>query len=158
MRGVPKWILNGGSSFQKTCGGRSEDKGELGDYIDLAESGRGARQLQRLRSKHAGESRICQIRDVTGSLQSGDADVAEVFAAFYENLYKSEEDAGFPIECEEVPFEIEPVTFAELEKALRQLKNKRTGGDDGLVAEMLKTGHADLLTAIAAHFTDVLYG
>ena len=53
---------------------------------------------------------------------------------------------------------IEPKTSAELQKTLKQLKNKRTGGGDGLVAEMLRTGHADLLTATAAHFTHILYG
>ena len=38
----------------------------------------GARQLQRLRSKHAGESRICQMSSGPGSLQFDDADVAAV--------------------------------------------------------------------------------
>ncbi len=34
----------------------------------------------------------------------------------------------------------------------------RTGADDGLVAEMLKTGHQGLMEVMAAFFTEILNG
>ena len=34
----------------------------------------------------------------------------------------------------------------------------KTGADDGLVAEMLKTGHLGLVDAIAKLFTEILNG
>ena len=38
------------------------------------------------------------------------------------------------------------------------MKSQKTGADDGLVAEMLKTNHPLLLEVIAALFTDILNG
>ena len=50
------------------------------------------------------------------------------------------------------------MTRLEIEEALKRLRNLKTGADDGLVAEMLKTGHTGLVEAIAMFFTDVLNG
>ena len=36
--------------------------------------------------------------------------------------------------------------------------NSSTGVDDGIVAEMLKTGHDGLLQVLARYFTDILAG
>ena len=46
------------------------------------------------------------------------------------------------------------MTASEVSEALQKLKNLRTAADDGLVAEMLKTGHSGLLDAMAELFTD----
>ena len=48
------------------------------------------------------------------------------------------------------------LTFEEVEKALRGLKNGRTGSDDGLVAEMLKTAHQGLIEVLVLFFNDIL--
>ena len=51
-----------------------------------------------------------------------------------------------------------PVTVEELASALKRMKGGRTGAEDGLVAEMLQTGHSGLLEIIAEFFTDILAG
>ena len=56
------------------------------------------------------------------------------------------------------PLADEPITICELLDALKKLKNQTTGSDDGLVAEMLMTGHADLLRVLAEFFSEVLNG
>jgi hypothetical protein len=38
------------------------------------------------------------------------------------------------------------------------MKNMKTGADDGLAAEMLKTNHAGLLQTIAEIFTEIVNG
>ena len=40
------------------------------------------------------------------------------------------------------------VTVEEIRSAMHKLKNGKTGADDGLVAEMLKTGHEELIQTI----------
>ena len=57
----------------------------------------------------------------------------------------------------DIVFENE-ITKEELQVALRKLKNGKTGADDGLVAEMLKTGHDGLVALIADFFTQILQG
>ena len=53
---------------------------------------------------------------------------------------------------------VETITVDEIAAALKRMKGGRTGAEDGLVAEMLQTGHAELLQVIARYFTDVLKG
>ena len=48
------------------------------------------------------------------------------------------------------------ITAEELDTALRKLKQNKTGADDGLVAEMLKTGHRKLLEVIVNFFAHIL--
>ena len=49
------------------------------------------------------------------------------------------------------------VTSEELTRALRGLKSGKTGSDDGLVAEMLKTGHGGLIDAIVKLSNSILH-
>ena len=50
------------------------------------------------------------------------------------------------------------VTVEELTAGLRKMKKGRTCADDGLVSEMLQTGHNALLETIAGYFSDILTG
>ena len=52
----------------------------------------------------------------------------------------------------------EEVSVDELLRVLRRLGNNKTGAADGLVAEMLKTGHSGLLELLAMFFTNILVG
>ena len=83
--------------------------------------------------------------------------MGEVFAVFYERLYK--EDVG--MQCgtsDELPDQGAahiPITTDELRSSLKRLRNKKTGADDGLVAEMLKTEHCGLLAAMVDLFNEI---
>jgi hypothetical protein len=121
----------------------------------LLVSGGGLSALRRLEQKHKGEERILNIRASDGALHHDQACIGEVFALFYESLYKVLDVAEEPpaeTHCEEY------VTEEEVRAALHKLKHCRTGADDGLVAEMLKTGHAKLVSSIAAFFSYLLQG
>ena len=50
----------------------------------------------------------------------------------------------------------DPLTREEVERALRILKNGRTGAENRLVTEMLKTGSRTLIESLAASFNDIL--
>ena len=56
------------------------------------------------------------------------------------------------------PSRADRITADEVKAALGTLKNRRKGADDGLVAEMLKTGHQGLIETLTAFFDDILQG
>ena len=74
-----------------------------------------------------------------------------MLAVFYKVLYSVEPHEVENLE-DELAGVVVPVTVHEVTKALKRLKGGRTGADDGLVAEMLKTGHLTLLETIL-HFS-----
>ena len=91
-----------------------------------------------------------------GNSKTNPIDMAEVFACFYEQLY----DTCVPTE-EQGKDSTEhslAITANEIATAVKKLRNGRTSGDDGLLAEMLKTNHQGLLQFIARVFTDILHG
>ena len=49
------------------------------------------------------------------------------------------------------------MTVAKITSALKKLRAGKVCADDGLVAEMLKTGHEGLLATIAVIFTGLLH-
>ena len=71
------------------------------------------------------------MQDVKGNLQTDRASIAEVFAQFYEDLYRSTAANG---STTDVP----PFTASELHDALKRLKSGKAPEGRGLVAEMLK--------------------
>ena len=127
----------------------------VGSYLTLLKPLLIRGVLRRLEQKHKGIERTLAIQDQSGITQTDQASISEVFAQFYEHLYR---DTTVPIEPPLKEAANEGVTEAELRQALRQLKGGKTGADDGLVAEMLKTGHAHLVCVIAEFFSQILNG
>ena len=107
-----------------------------------------------LPSLQVGVSGINRVWEAGGALATDPDAVCEVFAHFYEHLYKEEEQQGH-IE-ENRPDMETTVTAEEATAALKRLKNMKTGSDDGLVAEMLKTGHTGLISVLARFFSEIL--
>jgi hypothetical protein len=127
------------------------------ELVLLAENGSGLRKLRRNQQQQAGAERITGVKDEQGKLNSDPDSICEVFALFYEDLYKEEliqEDSGRGFH-DGPDLQTHPLTTDEVDKALRMLKNGRTGADDGLVAEMLKTDHRGLIDALAAFLDDI---
>jgi hypothetical protein len=124
----------------------------------VAERGAGLNKLRRTLQQQAGRDRITQVRDDDGTLHKDPGSVCEVFAKFYEELYKDElaNGIGTTSNGKTIDFHMKALTFEEVEKALRGLKNGRTGSDDGLVAEMLKTAHRGLIEVLVLFFNDIL--
>eukprot|EP00959_Pyramimonas_sp_CCMP1952_P196258 4103127-Pyramimonas_sp.AAC.1 len=85
---------------------------------------------------------------MAGVVVSDSGDIAEAFAQFHEDLYQEWVTTGAINEAcmtDDAP----EVTTEELTAALRRMTNGRTGGDDGLVSEMLCTEHVGLIHIVA---------
>ena len=98
------------------------------------------------------------MRDKDGNLQTDPDSISEAFAQFYEALYKELESHADRVDIPS-PSRADRITADEVKAALGTLKNRRTGADDGLVAEMLKTGHQGLIETLTVFFyDDILQG
>ena len=78
--------------------------------------------------------RITAVTDASGHRCSEEADVLEVFAKFYEDLYAA---LSTKVELQHNEGQSEAVTPEEVILALKKLRPGRSCGDDGLYAEML---------------------
>ena len=89
-------------------------------------------------------------------IKSGPQDLCEVFATFHEDLHTESEQTGnitYREGCRG-----NKITAEEVRSALKRLKSRRTGMENGLVAEMLQTGHNGLVKAIARFFSGMFQG
>ena len=106
------------------------------------------RDLQRLThsARPSGARHIVEVEGEDGQLRRERSEIAEVFASFYEDLYKSTITGGeqsmssFQNRCSGIP----PFNLAELKHALKQMKNCKAADSTGLIAEMLKTNRERL--------------
>jgi hypothetical protein len=103
------------------------------------------------------QQRVARTAQEDGLVHHDPQNIAEVFADFYENLY-AELDGRNDVCWPCTTTIAEPVTIEEVTQALRTLRAGRTGSEDGLVAEMLKTGHHGLIEALARLFDDIFGG
>jgi len=126
------------------------------DLVDLAKAGLGLSRLKRLEERHKGRQLISSIRDTSGHLCTNPDEISEAFATFYEELF---EDVNAHLRAGDTVYgAVKSITEDELVRALKKLKNGKTGAEDGLVAEMLKTSHKPLIAAIVSFFNQLLRG
>ena len=115
----------------------------------------------------AGGKRLCISRILCpdGTYSNDKDTIADVFATFYEELYRARSGdsntCSFEESSETDPnktwlSEIEPFTLAELEAALKLLKRGKAGDDNGLSAELLRDGTKTLRGMILAVFNDII--
>ena len=126
-------------------------------YLDaLVQAGAGVAKLKSLQARQRGISRISRIRGRDGHVVTDPVSISEVFAHFYEDLYS--EPNGRAASAEYCGVSEGVVTAKEVSASLKRMKNQKTGADDGLVAEMLKTEHSGLVVVLAKLFTEILNG
>ena len=106
--------------------------------------------------KRVGTQRLAAIEDSSGRERNDPSDICEVFAQFYESLYRETDTDSSDTDIAHCSTRVDAVTAVEVRAALSFLKNGRTGAEDGLVAEMLKTGHDRLVFVLAEFFTSIL--
>ena len=121
--------------IQKLIRRRLADRKDLKMNQILAEF----RDLKRLTSLSGQSSKgsIVEIRDKGGHKQSDRKEIAEVFACFYEDLFKTQSGKGSEqrsVDMSSIP----PFSRLELQKALKTMKAGRSCDVSGLAAEMLK--------------------
>jgi len=100
---------------------------------------------------------IVEIKDSKGMVHSDQRSIAEVFACFYEDLYRSrsQEHQAEPEHVDE-HLCIPPITIEELRTALKRMKKGKAKDKAGIVAEMLQADCLELHNLIVDLFTDVL--
>ena len=137
---------------------RKERRQRYQDSLDhLIRSGSGISKLRSLQERQSGIQRITRIQGAEDEVHTDPDSIAEVFASFYQELYNEISVAPACTTDSEVACE-EPVTVEEVAEVLKRLKNGKTGADDGLVAQILKTGHSGLLECWARFFSYILNG
>ena len=124
------------------------------EFVRLANQGAGLSKLKQHQSRQSGIGRINSIRNSDEVVCNGQESICEVFAKLYEDLYS--EMCETQLHELTLPGTDLSVSTKDVETALKRLKNQRTGADDGLVAEMMKTDHQGLLEVLALFFTEIL--
>lgn len=116
---------------------------------------------------------IAQMKDKHGKKQSQRRSIADIFATFYEELYKAKttatntDDNQFGTTTDrdgdrrgqgDCKFRelIPPFTDDEIEKAIDQLKKGRASDRKGLTAEMVKAGKEELKSALLSLYNDII--
>ena len=95
------------------------------------------------------------MQDHAGNLVSEASEIAEIFAMFYERLYKSQLQPSDQISYDSAST-VEPVSLNELQDALRVMKRGRAKDEAGIIDEMLKDGSERLLVAVLDLLNDVI--
>ena len=101
---------------------------------------------------------IANVKDSEGNLKTGRQDIADVFAAFYEDLFdegavEEVDDSTIPDNTGEAP----AVTRQEVEAVLKSMSKRKAADVDGVVVECFQQGGAALAEALAELFTDILH-
>ena len=98
------------------------------------------------------------MQDKGGKLRCNREEIAEVFADFYEDLYRQRGlSSDLDVMVEENVLETVPdVTDQELRTHLKQMRCKKSPDQRGVVAELLKSAGDAFLGILADTFTEIL--
>lgn len=112
------------------------------------------------RQKMLGRDIITAIRDQNGNLITDQNQILQRTEQFYEQLYDTKinpttifQDRKITnVNSEEIP----DIEMFEIEKALKQIKNEKSAGEDGILPEMLKAGGDQLMKQLKNLFNQCL--
>ena len=99
---------------------------------------------------------ISSIVDKDGKEVSDTKDIAEVFADFYEALYKEDSEKVYDYKVQGEGMEVSPITPKEVRSQLKKMKKSKAADDAGIVCELLCEGSETLIETIADMFTSIL--
>jgi len=143
-------------SLLRELGKQKRDKREA-KLQAVLDRGGCKRELLELKQGPRIRKRVSAALGSHGKVHSNVADIAEVFATFYERLYSSGRQQRASRQYHGQTH-LPEVTEEELENLLKLMKKKKACAEDGLIAEMLQWGSISLLRCIAAILTDILQG
>ena len=108
---------------------------------------------------------MCRINNSEGKECFERQRIADVFADFYEDLYRSQrsDGNGFPkddVTCDLPACEKDVLPFSkeELDKAIKKLKNNKCKDTSGVVGEMFKHAGPQLREILVDLYNEVLKG
>ena len=120
---------------------------------------KGLKELANM-SKPQKKTQIAAIKDGQGCVKHDRAEIAEVFAEFYETLYacRGGDTDGMGMRQAGRLDPIDLFTAGEFRRALRTMKSGKARDRSGVIAEMIKMGGSLLHDSILDLFNDVLKG
>ena len=99
---------------------------------------------------------IVEVTDCNGDPCRSKSEIAEVFAQFYEELYRSRCPDPPLLHAQRSTSSIPPFTVLELTAALKRIKAGKARDSEGIAAEMLKINCAILRARILELLNDVI--
>ena len=114
---------------------------------------RGLRDISGLKGN--GRRNIAAVMDKNDHLVDDKASISDVFAGFYEDLYRSRSTSEGHHDLGSVNT-VERIVLDELQEALRAMKRGKAADEAKVIAEMLKDGCNSLQLMVLDLFNDVL--
>ena len=116
---------------------------------------RGLREIAGIKGMRPKQS-IDSIQDSDGNTFTDPAAISDVFATFYEHLYRRRSPVELDTPAVEST-EYVPIVFSmeNLQTALKSMKRGKAGDDAGIIAEMIKDGSQSLRNIILTVFNEV---
>ena len=99
---------------------------------------------------------ISSMIDKEGKEVSDTKDIAEVFADFYEALYKEDNEKAYDYKIKGAVNEVSRVTPKEVRAQLKKMEKNKAADDAGIVCELLCEASSIVIEAIADLFTAIL--
>eukprot|EP00795_Rhopilema_esculentum_P008434 gene8434-biopygen9492 len=118
---------------------------------EAIENGKGLKKATN--NKEGYEVMIPSLKEEDGSFISNRERILERCAEFYENLYN---DAAQNIIRANAAEEVPPILDSEIEKAMKEVKEKKAPGEDQIMIEMLKAGGEVLKKKMKELFNEVI--
>ena len=118
---------------------------------EAIENGKGLKKATN--NKEGYKEMIPSLKEEDGSLTSNRERILERCAEFYEKLYNN---AAQNIIRANAAEEVPPILDSEIEKAMKEMKEKKAPGEDLIMIEMLKAGGEVLKKKMKELFNEVI--
>ena len=131
---------------------RAHKREEVAEKVAAFKDLRSISGIKKRRKKH----NMVSIKDAGDRLQTSRQDIMDVFADFYEELYKSHADNKYNAAIFSSTSKIEDITEGEVRMQLKKMRKNKSGDSAGLVVEMLQYGSQELCGILAKLFSKIL--
>ena len=128
------------------------------NILKILQSGKGPRTIMRQDTKKA---RICQLKHKDGTLTSDRSEILDICADFYQDLYnttkpQSKNTTRDSKVCEEEEA-IPPILQKEVRHAIKQMKDNKAPGIDGLTSDIIKAGGDVAVDQLTKLYNQILH-
>lgn len=128
------------------------------EIATIIEENRGMRVMRKTISE--GKKNICKLRNRAGVITGDKDEILKIVREFYATLYKRNKDGQRTYKIPKIQNQgsedLPPVTTEEIRAALKDMKNRKSPGDDGVVIEAVKCGGHLLHRAVCKLFNACL--